>query len=144
MGLDVCHEIQRSSSEHIAGLPQEKGASASTTPDLHMCQGSGWVQWIQLFLVCVSDSSGTCLGNPDSEQPTAQTRCIQDTQWVWDTQDLCLEVLVDLGHILHHALPVRPVRVQQLTELLWERAEVSECHWTFPPGRQVQATPSQC
>lgn len=26
MGLDACHEIQGSSSEHIAGLPQEKGA----------------------------------------------------------------------------------------------------------------------
>lgn len=35
------------------------------------------------------------------------------SQWVC----LCLKVLVDLGHILHHALPVRPVRVQHLTEL---------------------------
>lgn len=29
---------------------------------------------------------------------------------------LCLKVLVDLGHVLHHALPVRPVCVQHLTE----------------------------
>lgn len=97
-----------------------------------------------LFLVCVSDLRGACLGNPDSGWLTAQTRCVQDAQWVWDTQDLRLEVLVDLGHILHHALPVRPVRVQQLTELLWERAEVTGCHRTFPRGQQVQATPSQC
>lgn len=34
MGLDVCREIQGSSSEHIARLPQEKGAPGSTTPDL--------------------------------------------------------------------------------------------------------------
>ena len=34
MGLDVCRETQGSSSEHIAGLPQEKGAPGSRTPDL--------------------------------------------------------------------------------------------------------------
>ena len=34
MGLDVCRETQGSSTEHIAGLPQEKGAPGSTTPDL--------------------------------------------------------------------------------------------------------------
>lgn len=34
---------------------------------------------------------------------------------------LCLKVLVDLGHILHHTLPIRPVRVQHLTELLQRR-----------------------
>lgn len=31
---------------------------------------------------------------------------------------LRLEVLVDLGHVLHHALPVGPVGVEHLTELL--------------------------
>ena len=34
MGLDVCRETQGSSSEHMAGLPQEKGAPGSTTPNL--------------------------------------------------------------------------------------------------------------
>lgn len=34
---------------------------------------------------------------------------------------LRLKVLVDLGDVLHHALPVGPVRVQHLAELLREK-----------------------
>lgn len=37
---------------------------------------------------------------------------------------LGLEVLVDLGDVLHDTLPVRPVRVQHLAELLGRKEEV--------------------
>lgn len=53
------------------------------------------------------------------------TRCFQDKPQaavaVSGPPGLCLKVLVDLGHILHDALPVRPVCVQHLTELLQQK-----------------------
>lgn len=80
---------------------------------------------------------------------------------------LRLEVLVDLGDVLHHALPVGPVRVQHLTELLREkrrghagtpRPPTPFPRWGSDPGwgscclealfhllgQKVQATPKCC
>ena len=67
---------------------------------------------------------------------------------------LRLKVLVYLGYVLHHALPVRPVSVQHLAELLQERERVTEGPGPRaglvlprkPPLTrcQVEATTTQC
>ena len=133
-GSAVCRETQGSSSEHTAGLPRRRGAQESVPPPPltgHVRRGSRWARWTWLFLVCVS-ALGELGGGRSREERRAPP------------PDLRLEVLVDLGHVLHHALPVGPVCVQHLTELLRERAEVTGRHEAFPRSRQVQATPSRC
>lgn len=72
------------------------------------------------------------LWNPDGQIVDRRNRACRkwpgasrtNRRWQWlllGPPGLRLKVLVDLGHILHHTLPVRPVCVQHLTELLQEK-----------------------
>lgn len=115
------------------GSRGEGGPKRAWSPPLtgHVRRRSRWAWWTWLFLVCV-----LALGKLGGGQSRDEQQALPP--------DLRLEVLVDLGHVLHHALPVGPVCVQHLTELLRERAEVTGGHKAFPCSRQVQATPSRC
>lgn len=105
-------ETQGSSSMNTSrGSRREEGPLGAGRLTVHMCQGSGWVADPRCFLfVCRTQV-----------EPALEIR-----QWAADSTDqvhpghtvgvghagpTSPEVLVDLGHILHHTLPVRPVRV---------------------------------
>lgn len=65
-------------------------------------------------------------------------------EWPLGPPGLGLEVLVYLGHVLHHALPVGPVCVQHGAELLWEKGRGHG--GTEPPTRgsgRVRAVPTR-